>query len=334
MKKTLLAIAAMVAMVACNNDYVVKEAAPEAISFDNVFVDNATRIDDKSLNKTNMTDFAVYGSVTNNSKTALIFDNVEVTGTAATSWGYTGTQYWIGGAAYDFAAVAPFTCGQEGAFDPTTEKTTINFTNDGVTDLLYAQTTATGKDTGNDKVAFTFRHTLSKVKFSFENQYLSTGSTIAVRNIVLTNPHKTATVVLDAENTVWDAHATADGFTIAFGNTENTTTDVAATSIAQGTEWESENARFIIPGKEYTYTVAFDVDIIYGTTVLETYHHTASLTFIPAVATAYDIKTVINHENIDPDKAQEPIEFTVTAVEGWDTDLDDNGTAEDETPIQ
>ena len=316
MKKTLLAIAAMVAMVACNNDYVVKEAAPEAISFDNVFVDNATRIDDQSLNKTNMTDFAVYGSVTKNSNTALIFDNVKVTGTAATSWDYTGTQYWINGAAYDFAAVAPFTCGQEGAFNPATEKTTINFTNDGVTDLLYAQTTAIGKDTGNDEVAFTFRHTLSKVKFSFENQYLSTGSTIAVRNIVLTNPHKTATVVLDATNTVWDAHATDGDFTIAFGDTENTT-GVAATSIAQGTEWESANARFIIPGEEHTYTVSFDVDIIYGTAVLETYSHTASLTFTPAVATAYDIKTVINHENIDPDQAQEAIEFTVEAVNDW-----------------
>lgn len=317
MKKTLLAIAAMVAMVACNNDYVVKEAAPEAISFDNVFVDNATRIDDKSLNKTNMTDFAVYGSVTNNSNTALIFDNVKVTGTAATSWGYTGTQYWIEGAAYDFAAVAPYGCSQADDFNTNTKKTTIEFTNDGVTDLLYAQTTDTGLASGNTAVGFTFRHTLSKVKFSFENQYLSTGTTIAVRNIVLTNPHKTATVVLDATNTVWDAHATADGFTIAFGNTENTTTDVAATSIAQGTEWESANARFIIPGEEHTYTVAFEVDILYGTTVIKTYNHTASLTFTPAAATAYDIKTVINHENIDPDQAQEAIEFTVEAVNDW-----------------
>ena len=335
MKKTLLAIAAMVAMVACNNDYVVKEAAPEAISFENMFVDNATRIDDKSLTKNNLENFAVYGSVTNNSNTALIFDNVEVNKTITNNdlshldgWRYAGTQYWIEGAAYDFAAVAPYGCSQADDFNTNTKKTTIEFTNDGVTDLLYAQTTDTGLASGNTAVGFTFRHTLSKVKFSFENQYLSTGTTIAVRNIVLTNPHKTATVVLDATNTVWDAHATANDFTIAFGDTENTT-GVAATSIAQDTEWESANARFIIPGKAgeaYTYTVAFKVDILYGTTVIKTYDHTASLTFNPAAATAYDIKTVINHENIDPNNSQEPIEFTVTAVEDWANYTDQTAT--------
>ena len=38
MKKTLLAILATVAMVACSNDEIVREAAPEAIGFDNAFI--------------------------------------------------------------------------------------------------------------------------------------------------------------------------------------------------------------------------------------------------------------------------------------------------------
>lgn len=318
MKKVIFALAAVVALAACSKEQTVSFDKGAAIGFD-TFVDNATRVDDKTLTKDNMSNFAVYGSVTNAGATALIFNNVKVAKDITnddlkSDWKYQGTQYWINGANYDFAAVAPYKCGAEGAFDASTKKTTIDFTNDGVTDLLYAQTTAEGQAEKNAAVAFTFRHLLSKVKFSFENQYLSTGSTIAVREIKLTNAHETASVTLDATNTAWTGH---DGSVlINFGNTENTT-GVAATSIAQGKEWESENVRFIIPGAEYTYTVSFLVDVLYGTTVVETYEHTASLTFAPTAGAAYDIKTVISHTNIDPDQAQEPIEFTVNEFDGW-----------------
>lgn len=324
MKKVIFALAAVVALAACSNEETIIADKGAAIGFD-TFVGKATRVDDPSLTNSNLADFAVYGAVTNDA-TALIFDNVRVAKNITNNdlssvWKYEGTQYWINGAIYNFAAVAPASCGKNGAFSTSSFKTTLAFTNDAVTDLLYAQhAPITGVEgngdaegTANEAVDFTFRHVLSKVKFSFENQYLSTGSKIVVRDIVLTNAHKTATATLDA-STVWALDATT--FEIPFGNAAVDAVDAEET-IAQGSELESYNARFIIPATDYTYNVTFAVDIVYGTTVVETYEHEAELTFTPVAGTSYDIKTIINATNIDPDQAQEPIEFTVTTVNEW-----------------
>ena len=334
MKKVIFALAAVVALAACSQEDVIVADKGAAIGFD-TFVGKATRVDDPSLTNDNLKNFAVYGAVTNDD-TALIFDNVEVAKTItnndlSSEWKYKGTQYWINGATYNFAAVAPASCGKNGAFSTSTFKTTLEFTNDAVTDLLYAQhAPITGvkgngdaEGTANEMVDFTFRHVLSKIKFSFVNQYNASGSTIVVRDIVLTNPHKTATATLDATTTTWKNLATDTDFTIAFGNAvSNTATAATAVEkIAQNAELESFNQRFIIPVSpdtaSYAYNVSFVVDLYYGNSCVETYIHTATVTFAPAAGTAYDIKTVINASNIDPAQSQEPIEFTVNTIPGW-----------------
>ena len=337
MKKVIFALAAVVALAACSQEEVIVADKGAAIGFD-TFVGKATRVDDPSLTNTNLADFAVYGAVTNDA-TALIFDNVKVANEGITNsdlsseWKYEGTQYWINGATYNFAAVAPYKCGKNGAFSTSTFKTTLAFTNDAVTDLLYAQhapiTGVKGNGdaagTANEAVDFTFRHVLSKIKFSFVNQYNASGSTIVVRDIVLTNPHKTATATLDATSTTWENLATATDFTIAFGNavSNTVTNETAVEKIAQNAELESFNQRFIIPT---AYNVSFVVDLYYGDSRVETYNHTATVTFAPAAGTAYDIKTVINASNIDPTQSQEPIEFTVNTMADWGTPTEQTGT--------
>lgn len=339
MKKVLFALAAVVALAACSKEETIIADKGAAIGFD-TFVENSTRsVDDKSLNNGNLATFGVFGTVTK-AATALIFDNVAVTGSGvgnSASWAYDAayTQYWIAGAKYNFAAVAPYNDKYDVQFSTTDFKTRLNFANNAETDLLYAQSAeitglegavAGATTPANGKVAFTFRHILSKVKFSFENQYLSTGSTIRVRDIVLKNAHETASVTLDASTTDWTGHA--GELPIEFGNavSDTATAATALEAIAQDDELESYNVRFIIPGKEHTYTVSFEVDVLYGETVVETYKHTASLKFTPAAGTAYDIKTVISHTNIDPDQAQEPIQFTVTEVNEWSDYQDKDAT--------
>ena len=348
MKKVIFALAAVVALAACSQEDVIVADKGAAIGFD-TFVGKATRVDDPSLTTENLANFGVFGTVTNTvaneDNTALIFNNVKVAGSnlvdgaGYSTWTYEGTQYWIAGAKYNFAAVAPKTVKvndvdtdvyTNASYAVTssvvddekvyTGTTTLSFDNNGEIDLLYAEATAVGEagsgdaeHPANNKVAFTFRHILSKIKFSFENQYLSTGSKIVVRDIVLTNAHKTATATLNA-STVWALDGTT--FQIPFGNAAVAAVDAEET-IAQGSELESYNARFIIPATEYTYNVTFAVDIVYGTTVVETYEHEAELTFTPVAGTSYDVKTTITHENIDPDKSQESIEFTVTEVNEW-----------------
>lgn len=325
MKKTLLIIATALAFVACSNEETVRQTAPEAIGFDNAFVENSTRsVNDPSFNEGNMfSDFAVFGYV----EGAVLFDGTRVakddlaTDQTKTDWEYEGTQYWIAGANYNFNAVAPLTNGGWTKTTATKDATTLAFTNNGTTDLLYAYATQQGVVSNNPAVAFTFRHVLSKVKFSFENGYNATNATIRVKDIVITNPHKTANVVLDA-NTAWSGNAAADDFTLAFGMA----TDAEATAgvkenqevdYAYGATYESQNELFLIPSTSYAYNVTFTVELLVSKTVVATYNHTASVTFAPVAGNAYDIKTVINAKNIDPNNEQEPIEFTVNTLPEW-----------------
>ena len=336
MKKIFVAMLALAAATACSNDELVS-VNQEAIGFDNAFINNSVRsVVDPSLTASTLADFQVYGYVEN---TPLFnAENIGVTvyknggsltqdqyaGQAKTDWKYEGTQYWIAGAKYNFNAVAPMTNGgwTKTAADATS--TTLSFANNGTTDLLYAYATAEGKVSGNAAVAFDFRHVLSKVKFSFENDYNATNATIRVKNIVITNPHKTANVVLGA-TTVWSDLATDNDFTLAFGMaTDDEATTGANENVevayAYGKTYESQNELFLIPSSEsYPYNVAFTVELLVSNTVVATYTHTATATFAPLPGNAYDIKTVINATNIDPNHAQEPIEFTVNALPDWGT---------------
>ena len=344
MKKTLLLVAAAVALVACSNEETVHQSAPEAIGFDNAFVENSTRsVDDPSLTATSLADFAVFGFV----EGAPLFDGVKVgknvtNGELKSDWRYEGTQYWIAGAKYNFNAVAPYTNGGWTKTAATKDATTLSFINNGTTDLLYAYAAQEGKVSGNTAVAFTFRHTLSKVKFSFENAYNATNATIRVKNVKIVDAYKTGSVVLTGA-TAWSDQAKADGFVLDFGMaTDDQTTDAkenVEVAFAYGKTYESQNELFMIPGAGATsftvkngetttqktgYTIKFDVELLVSGTVVKSYPHTIYTDFAPVAGNSYDLKATINAENIDPNHAQEPIEFTVNALPEWGTTNDQN----------
>lgn len=342
MKKTLLVIAAAMAIVACSKEETVHQSAREAIGFDNAFVENSTRsVNDPSWSNTNLfSNFAVYGYVEN----APLFDNVQVSGSALNgTWTYTNTQYWIAGAKYNFAAVAPYANGAAGIFSVAADgdnyvgTTVLPFTNTGTNDVLYAQNAqVVGAANSNAKVAFTFRHILSKVKFSFENGYNASTATIKVYDVKIENAYETATATLGVSSTAWAGQNNAT-LVLEFGNASDAeaTTDVkesAEVAYAYGATYESLNERFLIPGtapsvtykdKNNTdvtvnaYKVTFKIDLLVNDTLVKTYNHTAYAKFAPEAGNSYDIKTVINAENIDPENTQEPIEFTVTAIGEW-----------------
>ena len=326
MKKTLLLVAAAVALVACSNEDTLVQQAPEAIGFDNAFVENSTRsVNDPSFDADNMfSDFAVFGFV----EGATLFDGTRVakedlaTDQTKTGWEYAGTQYWIAGAKYNFNAVAPFTEGGWTKTAATKDATTLSFTNNGTTDLLYAYATAEGKAEENDPVAFTFRHTLSKVKFSFENAYNATNATIKVRDVKITDAYTTGNVVL-TNATAWSAQS--GKLELAFGNAvAEGATSTDALAFGFNTTLESYNELFMIPGAgpaevdgNKTYTVTFTVDLLVGGEKVKEYTHTINAVFAPVAGNSYDLKATINAENIDPENKQEPIEFTVNTLPDW-----------------
>lgn len=325
MKKLFTILAAAATLVSCAKEDVVRENMGEAIGFDNAFVENSTRsVNDPSFDADNMfSDFAVFGFV----EGAVLFDGTPVSKTIdnddlSSAWKYEGTQYWVAGAQYNFNAVAPLTDGGWTKTAATKDATTLSFTNNGTTDLLYAYAAAEGKAEGNDPVEFTFRHTLSKVKLSFENAYNASNATIKVRDVKITDAYATGNVVL-TDATAWDDQ---DGkLELAFGNAvADGATSTDALAFAYNNTLESYNELFMIPGEgptldgdKHTYTVTFIVDLIVGTTVVKTYNHTINAEFAPEAGKSYDLKATINAENIDPAHAQEPIEFTVDTLPGW-----------------
>ena len=345
MKKILFAAAALVAMASCATEDIVSSAAPEAIGFDSAFVDNSTRSNyDPSYTNTKLfTDFQVYGYVngtplfnTNNAGVRVAKDITNNTeGQTQTQWKYEGTQYWINGASYAFNAVAPATNGGWTKIDTTdATQTTLSFTNNGTTDLLYAYASAVGASSNNSPISFTFRHTLSKVKFSFENAYNGLNTSIRVKDIKILDPYKTGNVVLkattDATPTVWSNQAVdaTTPFTLDFGHAaSNGASENIAMLFDYGTTYESYNEMLMIPGAgPYTdanngnkkcYTVEFTVELYVGASYISEYTHTIYTSFVPEPGKSYDLKAVINHTNIDPSTEQEAIEFDVTEIADW-----------------
>lgn len=345
MKKTLLLVAAAVALVACSNEETVRQSAPEAIGFDNAFVENSTRsVNDPSLTAASLENFTVYGYVEN----AVLFDGTVVNKTIvnndlSSAWKYEGTQYWVAGAKYNFAAIAP----NEGwsgvttavAADKSSISTNFAFVNDGETDLLYDEVeNKDGLVENNTAVGFDFRHILSKVKFSFLNGYNVESAKIDVTNVKIENAYTNANVALTNDATTWSDWAT-DTLVLDFGfasDSEATTgaKEAVAVTYAHGETYESLNERFLIPGAAPSvtyqdengadvtvnaYKVSFDVNLYINDTKVNAvaYHHVAYVEFVPQAGYAYDIKAEVNAANIDPEHAQEPIEFTVNPVGDW-----------------
>ncbi len=337
MKKLFTILAVAATLVSCAKEDVVREAAREAIGFDNAFVENSTRsVNDPSWsNAKPFSNFAVYGTV----EGAELFDKVEVSSSyvnaeqTKTSWDYAATQYWIAGAKYNFAAIAPYSNGVENVFTATKDtddkyvgKTTFSFTNSGVNDLLYAQTPEIeGKASGNTAIEFTFRHILSKVKFSFKNGYNATNATIKVTDIKINNAYESATVTLGENSTEWTAQAqdTTNPLVLDFGaaTDDQATTNVKENDVvayAHNEIYESQNERFLIPGAvEGGYNVTFNVVLLVSGTPIDTYEHSVTLNLTPVAGNSYDVAAEITAANIDPEHSQEPIEFTVKTISDW-----------------
>lgn len=342
MKKTFLAILAVAAMVACAKEDVISQNN-EAIGFKQAFVDNSVRsVEDPSyVEGGNMfTDFAVYGFV----EGATLFDGTTVSQSIVnndlqkTTWDYEGTQYWIAGAKYNFNAIAPKTNGGWTKTVATKDGVTLSFTNDGTTDLLYAKTAEIeGKASGNEVVGFTFSHVLSKIKFSFVNNYNASNAKIKVSNIKITDAYETATVALSASAPAWSAQTGTLNLNFGQATDDQATTDVkesADVAYAFGATYESHKELLLIPGEGPTntvikvdgqdttvkaYTVTFTVELFIGdaATAVKTYTHTVKAPVTPEAGKCYDIVATITPENIDPEHQQEPIEFTVNTLPGW-----------------
>ena len=338
MKKIFLMGLATAAMLAsCSQDETVEMAQnTRAISFSNAFVDNATRsVVDPSFKKETLGNFAVYGFTQNGQ----IFDGVPVSSADnGSTWTYSPIQYWVEGNQYAFAAIAPASVPVSGetlagssVADYKVEMT-VSFTNNGKTDLLYAAADPVNADdnfmASPQPVGLTFKHQLSKVKFSFKNS-VGEAYNIKVTDVKITDANSTGTLTVStAADNAW-SNVTGNDLELSFG-AAGTTDASTADAIAFGSEVETYNEQLMIPtASTESYNVTFTVELLSGTVSMGTYNHTATIEGVELkLGYCYDFAAELNADNIvvdpdDPDAELKPIEFTVKEISGWiDTDED------------
>lgn len=275
MKKIFIAFAALSTLAACNKAEVIGVPEGEEIAFNEVFVDNTTKAatdPSYSANGKELTAFNVWGSVNGGAGTVAIFANDAVTGTIGSNivngvethvWTSSKKQYWINGAKYNFAALVnagKVTLGEEENGTNNLLPISVDFTADGLTDLLYAKSSENivGSLTNNAPVNFTFAHLLSKVKFTVINgSKAAEDYSFKLNNIVITG---NSVGTYDLPGKQWSTTSTSKVYT------------VDAISVDKDTPNEGQECKtelLLIPGN---FTIDCDVEIYLGETKLSTQH--------------------------------------------------------------
>ena len=318
MKKILITLTALAALVACNKAEVL-DSNRQAIAFGGEFVDNATKAaEDGSYSGTKeLTSFKVYGTVTGNGNTISLYNGNDVVGKIGDAvWGCTGEeQYWAPNCSYTFYAITDATSVSPTTGMPTTITYNQNTTANG--DLLFASVddTTNGEATPSkgNPVKFTFTHLLAKAKFSFtKNAYKNSRYTFTVRNIKFTDAYKQGTYTINSGT--WGSQSVKGE--LSFGNLEGTITSSNAT-----TGLESANERQFVPAtysSSNPLTISFDVVMMLEGKELSVVNHTKTF---PAEGEytftknkSYDFGVTLGDSNV--------ITFTVEELQGWDSKTD------------
>ena len=195
MKKILLILVILAALLTACDDTVIETIEGNTIRFDNAFVNQTTRATDITLN--NLTNFYVHAWMSNSdNQTTCIFDKVEVT-KSANSWTYGGGgRYWFADKKYEFLAFSPINA--QYTLDNT--HTSFVYNNNGAKaqksagaqdDLIVAKhdRVTTPNQLSNDDiqpVSLHFHHLLSRLVFNFVNDFSTPDVKLRIEDIKLT----------------------------------------------------------------------------------------------------------------------------------------------------
>lgn len=307
-----MGLAAMgLALTACNSDETVEVAKGKAINFAS-FVDKSTRGAADDVTIANLKSIEVYGWRGD----AQIFNKQQVKVAENGEGTYSPLQYWEANYAYAFEAIAP-KAGEKGVqFEAAKAGGKITFENNATTDLLYANTTATMPEkitAAPEKVNFTFKHQLARVKFTFKNTFpANAAAKISVKDVKITNAYKNGTTTPAATDANWSA--TNPILSVSFANMANG----GPTDLKANTGVGATDHMYLIPtGKEELYNVTFTVTLNQNGATTD-YKHSVTIKTTQLKSNSYNYVAEINEKNInpDPDSQLYPIEFKAT-VDPW-----------------
>lgn len=298
------------ALTACNSDETVEVAKGKAINFAS-FVDKSTRGAADDVTIANLKSIEVYGWRGD----AQIFNKQQVTVAENGEGTYSPLQYWEANYAYAFEAIAP-KAGEKGVqFEAAKAGGKITFENNAITDLLYANTTATMPEkitAAPEKVNFTFKHQLARVKFTFKNTFpANAAAKISVKDVKITNAYKNGTTTPAATDANWSA--TNPILSVSFANMANG----GPTDLVANTGVGATDHMYLIPtGKEESYNVTFTVTLTQNGATTD-YNHSVTIKTTQLKSNSYNYVAEINEKNInpDPDSQLYPIEFKATVAD-------------------
>lgn len=327
MKKLFIAVLSMATLASCFQS---EFALDQAIDF-NTYVGSTTKAIDPSINNDNITNYSFYvwgntqGDHATNAPIVPIFEGVEV-GYAGGVWAYgvEHTKYWIAGNKYNFAAVV------NGVVDNTALVNglpkDISYTAGTDLDLLYADAkNIVAKASGNEKVAFTFEHLLSKAVFTFTNTTTpvvagAPANIYKVTNIKISGLGKSATYDVTAG---WGASTgtyEADfGHIVAINETNE---DAAAIEVKDQESGKSNYEHLLIPGTHdvtITCTITLYNGVVANNQVVDVIEYSQTidgLTLHKGTAYNFSLKAGL----------EQTIEFDVNPVNDWNNPYFDVNT--------
>ena len=318
MKKTIISALAFLCLIACVQEEMVSTTDGDAIAFDNLFVDKATRAD--SYIKETLDGFNVWGYI--NRPEATLFEGTEVRKDEFGAWEYDELRYWIPQQKYYFAALAPMNSDnwamaiyddQHNCLANTYGPGILTYNNvDGCEDLIYAASHVVGAEAGqNQPVSFLFKHLLSKVKFTFANHMGNEYINVRVSEIMIKSPSK-ASINLASETPSWVPHSEKNELRF---DEEGAPLKAFANDVCNTEEL------FVIPSSSSApYEISFKIELIMdGVDGSEEILYTAVKNATVSgdalqIGTGYNFSASITPDILD----LETIEFKVDDVQNWD----------------
>lgn len=305
----MLGIATMM-LASCTNEDVLNVSDSRAIGF-NTFVNNNTKavtdITTASLSK-----FYVFGDYDEGASVA--FSNTEVIGSQGGTYTPVNPAYWQTGKTYEFGAYSNGNASLTASFS-NGALTITGYSVDDAKDLIAATASEIAAPAaGEDKsVPLTFKHLLSKVKFTFSTTAVPEAFRMEVSNLTFKGI-KTAATCVFSNNTISTKWTGTEGdYTIA------TLGDYAVTDGFASTE-----DILVIPQSNTDIEASFTVTIYDENTNEEiaTNDFTASLDCTEWVeGYVYNYTATINPDKVDGNL--KPITFTVTKVEDWEPEQEE-----------
>lgn len=328
--KLFLGLAAVAIMTSCSNDETIDMVQPNAIGFENAFVNNSTRATD--IVNSNFESFALYGFVKD--ATGVLFENEKVSKGDPT-WTYTNIQYWTPGENHWFTGIAPYDdrnwtfAPVEGTATEYNGGGTLTFDNktaDGEEDLIHvfsgAKSIAQGA-TSAAPIQLTFNHLLSRVKFTFKNIDTNNNITFQVTDVKITDAYANGVIDMNVVAPEWET--TNKTYSPVFGDAANGTTVRIPVN-----ETLSTDHKYLIPATAATnYTVTFTAVMRTGEVTTATQNFTTQIPNIEMKkGSSYNLTAELKGSTMGS------LEIKFTASVGDWEDWTNAPTLPDSTPVE